>query len=1500
MNPLFRRTAHKLLLSTQTLAVSVVVFAACLSLPAQAVIAQAPLLNAQTVPPLVLLTLGRDEKLSYAAYNDYSDIDGDGFTDTGYKPAITYFGYFDSFKCYDYITTGTDAPLFRPMSTTTTKKCTSKWSGDFLNYLTTSRMDALRRVLYGGKRVVDTATKTVIERAFIPQDLHVWGREYDANVDTYLVTDYTPLAQPTAGTRHFFANVSRNADTSKPLLRVMVNRKERIWNWIAKEGPVAEDALDAQRDPLVIVDYSVRVEACVTGLLEPECKGYPAAAPTSYKPTGILHDYGENRSIAFGLLTGSYQNQRSGGVLRKNVSFFDDEIVAADGTFNSSVAGIVDQINRLRIAQFDPSARSYPGNCDTGNCKDFGSPTAEMMYEGLRYFGGASGPVSAFNYTESGSVDYALGLVKATWADPYRTTTGGFPYCAKPVQMVFSDVYPSYDTDELPGSQWGTFSAPASPSTLSALNVSSVLDTISAAEGIGGQYFIGESKPAVSDRAPTLKTVTTLSKVRGLAPAEPIREGGYYAASIARFGKVNDVNNVTKTQNVTTYAVALSAPLPKLSFTYNGSKVSLIPFAQSVGGCDYGGFKKASTSPLQNRIAAFFIDKIVNIPGFATDGTVNGGRPSGAFRVSYEDNMEGTDSDMDSIASYTFAVNGSGALTVTINSEYNAGCILQHMGYVISGTTADGAYLGVRDIGTSDGNKPACAVKASLDDPSNSTPINATAGCVGYLGFTYSRTFSLAAAGAAVDGNIPRDPLFYAAKWGGPCVGKLADCAQDNTTDLTSPATETAINGLASVGGYYYVSDPFKLRAQLTKAFDLISASAAPTISAAATGAFARSDSQLFFPGYKNATMNSTDVGTGENASGIVGVTVWDGELRARKFATTTGTPKLVDDWAVTNASFGTVDSTNKTSSRVIYTLIGTDKTARLLPANIDPTLRDKLVTSAITATLQPVVDALLPIGTPIQKKKEAADILAMYLLGDRSLEQRRGGVLRSRRNLLADIVNSSPAYQGPVDNGWANLKSTIAEGSSYSTFVKNTKSAYKTIYTGANGGLLHAFNSANGNERWAFLPTMLQSEVAGLAKPGYSHRYFVDGQLTVQDAYFGGSWKSVLVAALGAGGKTLFAIDVTNQDAPKVLWEFTHEDFGYALGRPQVVRLLDGTWAVVIANGYESARVVSSSTTTVARLFVIDLNTGTSLGTAAKLTVKDQGVVNGLASPAIKTINGIAQAAWAGDLAGNLWKFAFTTTDKVTGAQTGTASSIKIAYSSGSDFAPLFSATVPGNPQPITSEPSLVPFPEGGDLLVFGTGKLFETTDLDDVKKQSVYAVWDRSRWQELTRSNLTAVGVTDSGIARFVSSAAGAWWANSSANRGWYIDLPTSGERVITSPITAFATSIFSTLVANNADKCVINQDGLLMGVDAYTASNPTAPIFDLPDSSGKGDGKFDTGDLVGGKVPAGIKLTDPVSLVAVNTGENIFGFKTDGAPVVKLTGGNGSGRRSWRQIQ
>ncbi len=65
--------------------------------------------------------------------------------------------------------------------------------------MTTARIDALRKVLYGGRRSTDTGSDTTLERTHIPQDAHSWGKSYTSvTVDGYDIAQYAPLTAPNA------------------------------------------------------------------------------------------------------------------------------------------------------------------------------------------------------------------------------------------------------------------------------------------------------------------------------------------------------------------------------------------------------------------------------------------------------------------------------------------------------------------------------------------------------------------------------------------------------------------------------------------------------------------------------------------------------------------------------------------------------------------------------------------------------------------------------------------------------------------------------------------------------------------------------------------------------------------------------------------------------------------------------------------------------------------------------------------------------------------------------------------------------------------------------------------------------------------------------------------------------------------------------------------------------------------------------------------------------
>jgi len=218
-----------------------------------------------------------------------------------------------------------------------------------------------------------------------------------------------------------------------------------------------------------------------------------------------------------------------------------------------------------------------------GECRMWGNPIAEMMYEALRYLAGKGTPTSSFTYSDT--QDSGLKLSKPDWGIKKGSNTYQpydlFPICAKPFMLVLSDINTSYDSDSLPGSSFGGIS-----SDLTGLNVSTLANKISTNEGISGNYFIGQSG-SLYDFICSPKNVTGFSNIRGLCPEEPTKQGSHYSASVAYYGNTAFKDNFTGTKpfNVKTYSVALASPIPDIAIKVGDNTVRISPFAKSVSGC---------------------------------------------------------------------------------------------------------------------------------------------------------------------------------------------------------------------------------------------------------------------------------------------------------------------------------------------------------------------------------------------------------------------------------------------------------------------------------------------------------------------------------------------------------------------------------------------------------------------------------------------------------------------------------------------------------------------------------------------------------------------------------------------------------------------------------------------------------------------------------------------------------------------------------------------------
>lgn len=1427
-----------------------------------------PLTANVTAKPMTMLIAGRDHKFFYEAYNDASDLNpaaNDGL-DLWFKPGITYYGLYDSTLCYTYSGSGNNG-LFRPASQADARgRCLTggtagEWSGNWLNYVTTSRIDALRKVLYGGSREVDSLTQTVLRRSYVPQDAHSWGKEYHRS-QGYLISEYTDLPDLTAdNVRHFFGSLTANRATNcatlnncsdlPPLLRIRANvgNNARIWEWASKERPVLDSDLSTGAFPTgtgAQRDLTVRVEVC-TASFNRDCKLYPNG---QYKPVGILHEYGENDAMLFGLITGSYDQHFSGGRLRKVVSSFRGEVNATTGQFTND-ARIVQTFDRLRIRGFNQSTTSseywksspYTDSSKDpteGQLVDWGNPIGEMMYEALRYFAGKGAPTSAFN--TGTTFDTAVGLSTATWDDPYDRTNSAAKasFCAKPNFLTISDINPSYDSDQLPGSSFPLRGGSASSrfpndtgssgttGDLSGLNVTTLGNTITAIQSdITGRTFFVAQSGAVNDRSPTPKTVNSLGNIRGLSPEEPTKDGSYYAASIAYFAKTRNIRNfgADRPVNVDTYAIALSSPLPRIVAKLpNGREISLVPFAKTTNGNGVSN-TKGDYQPT-NQIVDFYVESIVNSGPADANPAVNGGRYSARFQINFEDVEQGGDHDMDAIAEYLVVANADNTLSVTVTPRYQAGGALHAMGYVISGTDRDGTYLVAQDEATT--RQYFLNVPSATGSPGMCDVATPPTGCnrLPTIGET-PRTFVFSP-GTSGGASFLKDPLWYAAKFGG-----FVDRDKSNTPNLP---LEWDANGDGVPDTYFLVQNPITLRETLRQTFNTIidkSGSAG------------------------NIASNSTDLNTGTRAyQAKFNSQTWSGELEARG-VTTNG----VDATPAWRAS----DFLKSDSGRRIYYssprtgVSGGEFTVTALTANGDLALFNN------------------------------DGALVNYLRGDRSLElQRAGGRFRDRGDLasgtvLGDIVHSSPVFQGDT----------------------------QTLYVGANDGMLHAFDAGSGREVFAYIPKAVMPQptpcaaadclgIRALADLGYNenHRYFVDGEIAVSNRSQTPG-KNLLVAALGRGGKGLFALDVSDPasfDASKVLWEAygSDADMGHVLGRPVIgrVRTTTGTvWASITGNGY-------NSTNARAVLFVHNLETGALI---AKINT-GAGGDNGLSSPGLYDADndGVIDTVYAGDLRGNLWKFNLASADQTTWAVANGGVPFFVARDGN------------GNVQPITAPIRLVRnFTTGdanfGKLYVhFGTGSYFRIGDpgmggeLLLPQIQSWYGLIDEgtaitgTRTDSLVRRTMSTDSTFASRVVRTISASS---TGDMTGKKGFFIDLPAL-ERIVTAAntIRAVEPALLVSIIRPQADECVPGGTGFVAAINPFTGARLTRPFFDI-----NNDGNFNN-DTVGSVYIGAVDLSVGMPGESILIGNRLVvggSLGTIGSVKVNLGLTPVRGRLTWREI-
>ena len=601
--------------------------------------------------------------------------------------------------------------------------------------------------------------------------------------------------------------------------------------------------------------------------------------------------------------------------------------------------------------------------------------------------------------------------------------------------------------------------------------------------------------------------------------------------------------------------------------------------------------------------------------------------------------------------------------------------------------------------------------------------------------------------------------------------------------------------------------------------------------------------------------------------------TQWEGHLKKHKFNSTTGT--------LGATIWDAADKLNAKSSasRNLWTIgLGVDGLNNFTTSN-----RGQLKSLLFPDNLYPTSQAA-PTDAQVDK-------LINFIRGDDVFDEDGDNNTSESRHKLADIYHANVNVVGAVE-GVSNSNDGTANYDKKTNFYRYQKnydnfkngnscgeacnSRTEVVLAGSNGGIMHAFDTKDGNELWGYIPpniigklkTMITNK-ANASNPIYG----VDGTATIRDIYFDDTadnvnnprWRTILISALGAGGHGYFALDITNIKSPKHLfaiendpfdnvvriWDSTeqvktfrynpgtplapeiydYQKLGEAWSAPRIIRIKDSgkdKWVAVVGGGFNGATNPNYGSA----VFIIDIESQGEI--LKRIDINDNpgsNIVNSIpADLAVITPDGTEKAnyngamIYAADLEGKITKINLT--DKGTMYQSTTLFDAESTNQNG--------RYIYNKPEATIKNSKL--------WLYFGTGDKQKLQTLNSSVANRLYGIKD------VNFPNFESVN--PSGTASQCTT--GANNCPTDSNLGWYIDLdkskkvtaePTidsnlvyfpvyepkpltnvcdSGDAVLYSANTTCGSAIQRKLGKGVLSKVIIQDDNLIVGISGEADEN------------------------------------------------------------------------------
>jgi len=393
------------------------------------------------------------------------------------------------------------------------------------------------------------------------------------------------------------------------------------------------------------------------------------------------------------------------------------------------------------------------------------------------------------------------------------------------------------------------------------------------------------------------------------------------------------------------------------------------------------------------------------------------------------------------------------------------------------------------------------------------------------------------------------------------------------------------------------------------------------------------------------------------------------------------------------------------------------------------------------------------------------------------------------------------------------------------------------------------------GDERWAYIPHHLLPHLKWLTDPDYAHVYYTDLKPKISDvrifsdnADHPNGWGTILIGGMRLGGGAItvtddfdgdsivedrtfssayFVLDITVPDSPVLLGEFTHPDLAFATSYPAIARVEatkgfqnpeDDKWFFIAGSGpteYDGSSNQQGYT------FVVDLNNGSGqLELAQTFTGNENEAF--MASPITLDLN----------LNYNVDVIYIGETYDDSGSWKGKMQ--RISTRSNTDPAPepavwpdkvdptlnpWLMTTLLSADAPITASATASIDEDENIWIYFGTGRYYDDTDLIDTTSQYFYGIKDACAYGGCTAADEVALAdlydsstimvMTDKDVVNATSTTWNNFVDEVQAKEGWYLNLDTAGERVLSRPSILGGVVIFPTFIPD-ADVCSFGGEG------------------------------------------------------------------------------------------